>query len=95
MFSTGNAAADAQQVSRPAALHERRKSSDETDAQSVHEVLKSGEEHAGRSSERGMARRPTYMRSTASVKAKADVAERQIRACMRRAAQQAKRRWSY
>ena len=36
---------------------------------------------------------PTYMQMTASVRAKADVAVRQITAC--RAAQQAKRRWSY
>jgi len=93
--STGNAAADAQQDFMPAAVHGKQKSSDENDAESVHEALKSGEQYAGRLSEQGTARRPTYMRSTASVKAKADVAERQIRACMRKAAQQAKRRWSY
>lgn len=95
VISTGNAAADAQRDFMPAAVHGKQKSSDENDAESVHEALKSGEQNAGRISEQGTARRPMYMRSTASVKAKADVAERQIRACMRKAAQQAKRRWSY
>lgn len=36
---------------------------------------------------------PAYMQSTASVRAKADVAVQKLKAC--RAAQQAKRRWSY
>ncbi len=36
---------------------------------------------------------PTYMRSTASIRAKADVAAEQVKAC--RASQRDKRRWSY